>query len=87
MISGTDLRRSLGLRSTLFSITPEMGRVASASGSGSVPVTFHVSGRGFGHGVGMSQWGAYGMAANGYNYQQILGHYFQNTSLAIIQGQ
>jgi stage II sporulation protein D len=87
VISGTDLRRSLGLRSTLFAIVPQMGRLASAGGSGSLPVTFYINGRGFGHGVGLSQWGAYGMAAQGYTYQQILGHYFQNTTLSRIQGQ
>lgn len=40
-------------------------------------VTFY--GRGYGHGLGMSQWGAKKMAEMGYTYQQILGHYFQNT--------
>lgn len=87
VISGADLRRSLGLRSTLFAIVPQMGRLASAGGTGSLPVTFYINGRGFGHGVGMSQWGAYGMAAQGYTYQRILGHYFQNTTLARIQAQ
>lgn len=33
-------------------------------------------GRGFGHGVGMSQWGAAGMAAAGYNFQEIIEHYY-----------
>jgi len=33
-------------------------------------------GSGHGHGVGMSQWGARGMAANGYNYMQIIEHYY-----------
>ncbi len=85
VLSGSDVRRALGLKSTLFSITPEMGRLASTGSSGSVPVRFVVNGRGFGHGVGMSQWGAYGMAGQGYNYQQIVGHYFQSSALAQIQ--
>lgn len=34
------------------------------------------SGRGYGHGVGMSQWGAWGMAVSGYSYQDILEHYY-----------
>ena len=38
-------------------------------------------GRGFGHGVGMSQWGAYAMAQQGRSYQQILGHYYRGTEL------
>jgi stage II sporulation protein D len=40
-----------------------------------------VSGRGFGHGVGMSQWGALGMAQNGQSYQQILRHYYRGAEL------
>ncbi|MEL6322470.1 MAG: SpoIID/LytB domain-containing protein [Cyanobacteria bacterium J06626_14] len=84
-LTGIEMRRSLGLRSTLFTIRPQMEQVASANSAASVPVAFAVDGRGFGHGVGMSQWGAYGMASRGYNYQQILGHYFQNTALAVIR--
>jgi stage II sporulation protein D len=38
-------------------------------------------GRGFGHGVGMSQWGAYAMAQQGRSYQQILSHYYRGTEL------
>ncbi|WP_028309415.1 SpoIID/LytB domain-containing protein [Desulfitibacter alkalitolerans] len=37
-------------------------------------ITF--DGYGHGHGVGMSQWGARGMAANGYNYREIIEHYY-----------
>ncbi len=33
-------------------------------------------GKGYGHGVGLSQWGARGMAMKGYSYQDILFHYF-----------
>jgi stage II sporulation protein D len=44
--------------------------------------TFQVSGAGFGHGIGMSQYGAMGFAEHGWNYQGILGHYYQDTSLA-----
>lgn len=36
---------------------------------------------GFGHGVGMSQYGAQGMANAGYSYQDILKHYYQNTKI------
>ena len=36
-----------------------------------------LSGRGYGHGVGMSQWGAYGMAENGKTAQEIINHYFK----------
>jgi len=39
------------------------------------------SGRGWGHGVGMSQEGAKGFARNGYTYEQILKHYFQGVTI------
>jgi stage II sporulation protein D len=38
-------------------------------------------GRGWGHGVGMSQWGAYHMAQMGYSYQEILKFYYENITL------
>ena len=40
-----------------------------------------VLGRGFGHGVGMSQWGAYGLALQGASYVQILRHYYRGAQL------
>ncbi|MEA2294316.1 MAG: hypothetical protein QOE86_1955 [Solirubrobacteraceae bacterium] len=42
---------------------------------------FTIRGAGFGHGVGMSQWGAYGYAVHGRDYRTILGHYYSGTSL------
>ncbi len=45
------------------------------------PTEYIMTGTGFGHGVGMSQYGAKGMAEEGYNYEQILKHYFTGTSL------
>jgi stage II sporulation protein D len=42
---------------------------------------FLVSGRGYGHGVGMSQYGAYGQARAGRTYDQILAHYYTGTEL------
>ncbi|HEY8030014.1 MAG TPA: SpoIID/LytB domain-containing protein [Gaiellaceae bacterium] len=41
-----------------------------------------VTGRGWGHGVGMSQWGARGYALHGWSFRQILGHYYPGTQLA-----
>jgi stage II sporulation protein D len=38
---------------------------------------------GWGHGVGMSQWGACGYAKHGYTYDQILRHYYLNTSIEL----
>ncbi|HEY1594162.1 MAG TPA: SpoIID/LytB domain-containing protein [Thermoleophilaceae bacterium] len=40
-----------------------------------------IRGAGFGHGIGMSQYGAYGFAKHGFTYQQILAHYYQGTNL------
>src|SRR4051794_33087447 len=42
---------------------------------------FTVRGAGFGHGVGMSQYGAYGYALHGKDYRYILGHYYTGTSI------
>ncbi|MBW4080247.1 SpoIID/LytB domain-containing protein [Paenibacillus sp. S150] len=42
---------------------------------------FYFIGWGNGHGLGMSQWGVKGMADNGYDYKQILQHYFNNVTI------
>ncbi|MCY3957855.1 MAG: SpoIID/LytB domain-containing protein [Chloroflexi bacterium] len=42
-----------------------------------LPARLIVNGRGFGHGVGMSQWGAQGMARAGHSFDEILTHYYQ----------
>ncbi|MEA1940584.1 MAG: SpoIID/LytB domain-containing protein [Candidatus Caldatribacteriota bacterium] len=47
----------------------------------SSPLTFVFSGLGNGHGVGMSQWGAYGMALQGNSYKDILNYYYQGISI------
>ena len=39
------------------------------------------SGHGWGHGLGLSQWGAYGYAKHGWSYEQILAHYYSGTTL------
>jgi SpoIID/LytB domain protein len=49
-------------------------------------VTWVVHGRGFGHGVGMSQWGAYGFAKRGKGHRFILRHYYRGTSLGKLNG-
>lgn len=43
-----------------------------------------VTGRGWGHGVGMSQWGAYGYARHGWSWPRILAHYYPGTRLATV---
>lgn len=48
-------------------------------------VRWIVHGRGFGHGVGMSAYGAYGYARHGKGYRFILGHYYTGTSLGTLQ--
>jgi stage II sporulation protein D len=49
-------------------------------------VSWVVHGRGFGHGVGMSAYGAYGYALEGRSHEFILGHYFQGTTIGTISG-
>lgn len=65
---GTAIRSALGLRSTVFTVT-----------TGGDFVTFTT--RGFGHRVGMSQYGAQAMAENGSSYADILGHYYTGAEL------
>jgi stage II sporulation protein D len=43
-----------------------------------------IRGAGFGHGVGMSQYGAMGMAAQGWDYRRILGHFYTGTDLGVL---
>jgi stage II sporulation protein D len=68
-LSGNELRKVLDLRSTLFRVSTDGTNI-------------HISGRGFGHGLGLSQWGAYYLAKQGINYQQILSHYYRNAALS-----
>ncbi len=66
--SGDKVRQTLGLRSTCFDI--------SCQGDNMI-----VSTKGYGHGVGMSQYGACYMANSGSNYKDILKHYYKGTNL------
>lgn len=66
--TGKQLRDLLGLRSTAFMITP-------------VGDSIIITTRGFGHRVGMSQYGADAMAAQGSGFEEILAHYYQGTEL------
>lgn len=43
--------------------------------------SYSINGGGYGHGIGMSQWGARGMAESGFTYDQILNHYFTNITI------
>jgi stage II sporulation protein D len=49
--------------------------------SASATSTFVITGRGWGHGVGMSQWGAYALALRGWTYDQILTYYYDGTHM------
>ena len=66
--SGVDFRSLLSLRSTDFDIEKVNDGVTIVT-------------RGYGHGVGMSQYGANGMANNGYGYKAILLHYYRGVSI------
>lgn len=66
--TGIQVFQKLNLKSTDFTITSKGD-------------TVEIQTLGFGHGVGMSQYGAQGMANDGYLYQDILKHYYQNTEI------
>ncbi len=68
VIPGKELRTLFSLRSTAFSLEYSEGQ-------------FVFSVTGFGHGVGMSQYGAKVMAREGADYRQILAHYYPGTEL------
>ena len=55
---------------------------AATAGSARATTTLIVTGHGWGHGVGMSQWGAFGYALHGWRYERILAHYYPGTKLA-----
>lgn len=67
--TGKELRSILGLRSTAFTVTTEGDTILFET-------------RGYGHRVGMSQYGAQAMAERGSTWQEILFHYYQGTELA-----
>ena len=69
--SGTRLRSLLGLRSTAFKVETGISEI-------------RITTEGYGHRVGMSQYGAEAMAAAGKDYKQILAHYYPGTELAIM---
>jgi stage II sporulation protein D len=74
------MRRSLLLASAFLLVaTAAMG----ARGAAPVPAsaTFVITGHGWGHGVGLSQWGAYGYAQKGFDYSRIVLHYFPGTQI------
>lgn len=55
---------------------------AAGSASAEAASTLTINGAGFGHGVGMSQYGAYGMSQHGWDHARILAHYYTGTQLS-----
>ena len=67
-MSGVEIRNIFGLRSANFKIDIQENNIKFAV-------------IGYGHGVGMSQYGAQAMALKGYNYQEIIKYYYQNVEI------
>ncbi len=76
LLRGLRVRWGLGLRENLFVITRERGAAGVER--------FILTGKGWGHGVGLCQVGAFGMAQAGSSYQAILRHYYSGISLAAL---
>ena len=72
-VTGLEIRFALGLPENLFNV------VAGRDEDGTRVFTFY--GRGWGHGVGLCQTGAFGMALSGRTYREILAHYYPGTEV------
>jgi stage II sporulation protein D len=68
-----EMRRFAGLTALLIALAMPVAATAAT--------TFVVKGRGFGHGIGMSQYGAQGFAQHGWDYRRILAHYYRGTTI------
>lgn len=66
--TGKEITGKLSLRSTCFKITENDNNIV-------------IDVKGYGHGVGMSQYGAQGMALKGYKYDEILKHYYTDVKI------
>jgi stage II sporulation protein D len=73
-LRGLAIRRWLGIRENLFYLDRQYDE------SGNVEAWVFTGG-GWGHGVGLCQVGAYGMAASGFSYRDILSHYYPGTRI------
>jgi stage II sporulation protein D len=69
------VRAALGLKSALFKSTKKFDRSKNLT-------EISITGSGWGHGLGMSQYGARGMAMEGYDYQEILQYYYSGINFA-----
>jgi len=94
-VAGADgITREVPVSEAVYVTTPEGPRplasgalevhlrgVAAGRAVSRVPAAFTFDGRGWGHGVGMSQWGAFEKARQGFTYEQILNFYFQGITI------
>ena len=78
-LKGTEVRSALGLSSALFTISFKEGTGWNGSSASDTHIAFVSNGSG--HGVGMSQYGADGMARGGADYKEILRHYYSGTEI------
>jgi stage II sporulation protein D len=78
---GTSLLAARPSHSTTVTTTAPASTTVSTA-----PSVLVVTGHGWGHGLGMSQWGAYGYAQHGFTYNRILAHYYPKTTLAHAAG-
>jgi stage II sporulation protein D len=73
-----------GLASSLLAASPLAAQTTTSTGgttTSAAPSVIVLSGHGWGHGLGLSQWGAYGYAKHGWTFDRILAHYYQGTTL------
>src|SRR5580692_10446323 len=86
MVAATRARSILLAAGVLLGV---MVMAAPAGAAGAAAVTtqgagLYVTGAGFGHGIGMSQYGAAGYAQHGFTYKQILRNYYSQTTLGTV---
>jgi stage II sporulation protein D len=72
------------LLACLLALTALSAAPAGAAAAPTSASRFYISGAGFGHGIGMSQYGAAGFAQHGFTYQQILQHYYATTTIGAV---
>ncbi len=77
--TGRFVARIGGVPSLASVVRPGLGPPLPAVGR--VPGLFVLEGQGYGHGIGMSQWGAYGMATRGFTFDRLLKHFYQGITI------
>lgn len=82
MLKGTEVRDALSLSSALFSVSFEQDEQNKEKGDKENQIKIVFTSNGSGHGVGMSQYGANGMAKRGADYRKILTYYYSGTQVA-----